>query len=66
MEDNGLRDLERLCAHVEDPRMERNTRHRVWENSMIAMCGAEGWVDSEVCGKAQAVFLTDLLDVPHG
>lgn len=35
-EENNLRDLESLCAHVEDPRLERTTRHR-WRDIIISL-----------------------------
>lgn len=61
MEENERRDLERLVAQMEDPRMERTTRHRVQESIMRALCGvicgAEGWVEIEAFGKPQDAFL---------
>lgn len=70
MEENDLRDLECLCAPVEDPRMERTTRHRVRDSIVVAICGvicgAERWADIEVRGKAKEAFCVDVLDGPMG
>lgn len=56
MEDNELRDLESLFAQVEDPRMERTKLHRLRDIIMLAICGAEGWVEIEEFGKAKEAF----------
>ncbi len=49
MEENDLRDLERLFAQVDDPRMERTKMHRLQDIILLAicgvLCGAEGWVE---------------------
>ena len=66
MEDNDLRVLESLFAQVEDPRMERTKRHRLRDIIILAICGAEGWVDIEEFGKAKEAFFTDLLDLSNG
>jgi predicted transposase YbfD/YdcC len=70
MEDNEPRDLERLFAQVEDPRIERTKLHRLRDISILAICGvicgAEGWVEIEEFGKAKEAFFTTWLDLPNG
>jgi len=70
MEENDLRDLERIFAQVEDPRMERTRLHRLRDIIIIAICGvicgAEGWVDIEEFGKAKEAWFTELLKLPNG
>jgi hypothetical protein len=47
-----------------------NRRHLLRDILVIAVCavmsGAEGWEDIEEYGKANAAWLGDLLDLPHG
>jgi predicted transposase YbfD/YdcC len=70
MEENDLRDLESLFAHVEDPRMERTKLHRLRDIIILAICGvicgAEGWAEIEEFGKAKEAFFTNWLDLPNG
>ena len=70
MEERDLRDLETIFAQVEDPRIERTKGHRLRDIMILArcgvICGAEGWGDSEECGKAQEAWCTELLGLPHG
>jgi predicted transposase YbfD/YdcC len=70
MKENDLRDLERIFAQVEDPRMERTKRHRLRDIILLAICGvicgAEGWVEIEEFGKAKEAFFQELLDLPNG
>jgi len=70
MEENDLRALESVFAHVQDPRMERTKLHRLRDIIILAICGvicgAEGWVEIEEFGKAKEAFFTDLLDLPNG
>ena len=46
------------------------SRHRLRDILVLAVCagigGAEGWEDLDEYGKAQAAWLADLLDLPHG
>jgi DDE_Tnp_1-associated len=66
MEDNELRDLESIFAQVEDPRMERTKLHRLRDIIILAICGAEGWVEIEEFGKAKKAWFTELLALPNG
>ncbi len=70
MTDNDLRDLERIFAQVEDPRMERTKLHRLRDIIILAICGvicgAEGWVEIEEFAKAKEAFFTELLDLSNG
>src|SRR3989442_4748427 len=59
-------------AALTDPRcpFAPNRRHLLMDILVIAVCavisGAEGWEDMEEYGKANAEWLGDLLDLPHG
>ena len=59
-------------AALTDPRcpFAPNSRHLLMDILVIAVCavisGAEGWEDMEEYGKANAEWLGDLLDLPHG
>src|SRR5260370_37183647 len=70
MEENDLRDLERIFAQVEDPRIERTKLYRLRDIIILAicgvLCGAEGWVEIEEFGKAKEAFFTELLDLSNG
>lgn len=70
MEERGIRDLETIFAHVEDPRMDRTKLHRLRDIIIIAICGvicgADGWVGIEEFGKAKEEWLTELLQLPNG
>jgi hypothetical protein len=70
MDEGALRDLETIFRQVEDPRVERTKRHRWRDSSMLAIggviCGAEGWVEIEVFGKAKEACFTEWLRLPHG
>lgn len=39
MQENDLRNLESIFAHVEDPRMERTKLHRLRDIIILAICG---------------------------
>ena len=45
-----MRDLESVFAQVEDPRMERTKLHCLRDIIILAICGAEGWVEIEEFG----------------
>lgn len=70
MGEKDLRDLERIFAQVEDPRMERTKLHRLRDIIILAicgvLCGAEGWAEIEEFGKAKEAFFTELLALPNG
>ena len=59
-------------AALTDPRcpFAPNSRHLLMDILVIAVCavisGAEGWEDIEEYGEANAEWLKDLLDLPHG
>lgn len=59
-------------AALTDPRcpFAPNSRQLLMDILVIAVCavisGAEGWEDSEEYGQANAAWLGDLLDLPHG
>jgi len=60
------------CAALTDPRCPHapKSRHRLRDILVMAVCavisGAEGWEDLEEYGQANAAWLGDLLDLPHG
>ena len=59
-------------AALSDPRSAHapNQRHELIDILLIAVCavicGADGWEDIEEYGKAQAEWLAQVLDLPHG
>ena len=59
-------------AALSDPRSAHapNQRHELIDILVIAVCavicGADGWEDIEEYGKAQAEWLAQVLDLPHG
>src|SRR5258708_17530573 len=66
MEEGDLKALETTFAQVEDPRIERTKRHRLRDIIVLAICGAEGWVEIEAFGKAKEAWFTQLLNLPNG
>ena len=70
MEKGELRDLETIFSQIEDPRVERTKRHQLRDIIILAMCGvicgAEGWVEIEECGRAKEAWFTELLNLPNG
>jgi hypothetical protein len=62
--------LQTCFATVEDPRIECTKRHKLLDIIIIAICGvicgAEGWVEIEEFGKAKAMWLKELLELPNG
>jgi DDE family transposase len=60
------------CAALTDPRCPHapKSRYRLRDILVMAVCagisGAEGWEDLEEYGQANAAWLGDLLDLPHG
>lgn len=71
----GMRVPSSFHAHfaaLTDPRcpLAPNNRHLLMDILVIAVCavisGAEGWEDIEEYGQANAEWLGDLLDLPHG
>jgi hypothetical protein len=62
MEEKQRQDLEELFAEVEDPRIERTKRHRLRDIILLAICGADGWVEIEEFGKAKEALFTEWLD----
>jgi hypothetical protein len=66
LDQEPLLSLETLLAAVEDPRVERTKRHKLLDIIIIAICGAEGWVEIEEFGKAKEGWLKSLLELPNG
>jgi predicted transposase YbfD/YdcC len=57
-------------AELPDPRVERTRRHRLQDIVTIAICavicGAEGWTDMELFGKAKESWFRTFLELPNG
>lgn len=55
---------------LEDERKDKGKRHPLLDIIIIAICavicGAEGWSDIEVFGKAKRRWLAQFLTLPHG
>jgi predicted transposase YbfD/YdcC len=56
-------------AELPDPRIERTRRHRLQDIVTIAICavicGAEGWTDMELFGKAKESWFKTFLELPN-
>jgi len=57
-------------ATLDDPRIDRTKRHKLLDIVSIAICavicGADGWVGVEECGKAKEKWLRTFLELPNG
>jgi len=57
-------------AEVSDPRVERTKEHYLLDIIVIAVCavicGADNWVEIEMWGQENAVWLAQYLDLPNG
>lgn len=63
--------IEEPCSKVTDPRnKDRMKNHKLIDITGIAICavicGAEGWVDMELCGKGKGSELRTFLELPNG
>ncbi len=60
----------RHFASLTDKRMQGKTRHNLLDIIVITICavicGADGWTDVEVYGKAKYEWLAGFLELPHG
>lgn len=67
-----LRDVAigQYVATVDDPRMDRTKAHAFRDSIIIAMCavicGADGWVEVEACGKTKQDWPVPFLALPNG
>jgi hypothetical protein len=51
---------------VKDPRTGNAKQHLLLDILVIAICGADTWVEVEVWGKANRKWLRTFLELPHG
>ncbi len=62
--------ISRHFASLTDKRMERKRKHNLMNILVITICavicGADGWTDVEVYGKAKHGWLESFLELPHG
>ena len=47
-------------------RKDRTKDHKLIDIIVIAICGAEGWVDIELFGKSKLPWLKTFLELPNG
>jgi predicted transposase YbfD/YdcC len=70
MDVEAPRALLRLFDQVEDPRVERSKLHRLSDILVITLCGvicgADGWTEVELFGRAKIDWLRRFLELPHG
>ena len=56
--------------NIEDPRIERNKKHLVWDIISLTICavvcGCETWEEIELYGKEKEGWLKTILELPHG
>ncbi len=57
-------------GHIEDPRSEHLTQHKLIDILVIAICaticGADGWEQIATCGRAKQEWFKQFLELPHG
>ena len=55
---------------IEDPRIERNKKHQIWDIICLTICavvcGCETWEEIELYGKEKKQWLSGILDLPNG
>ena len=56
--------------NIEDPRIERNKKHLVWDIISLTICavvcGCETWEEIELYGKEKESWLKTILELPNG
>lgn len=56
--------------NIEDPRMERNKKHLIWDIISLTICaivcGCETWEEIELYGKEKQDWLSTILELPNG
>lgn len=70
MDVEASRGLLRTFEAVQDPRVERTKRHRLFDILAITIlgviCGADTWTEIELFGKAKHDWLKTFLELPNG
>jgi predicted transposase YbfD/YdcC len=70
MDVDATRGLLRAFAQLEDPRMDRTRLHSLTDILTIAICaticGADGWPDVVLFGRAKEKWFRTFLDLPNG
>ncbi len=70
MSEIAVRSIETHFGGLEDSRADLGKRHQLLDIMVIAICGvicgADGWVDVEMFGKAKERWLRQFLELPHG
>lgn len=70
MSETPVASIEEHFSNLEDERKDKGKRHQLLDIIIIAICGvicgAEGWSDVEVFGKAKRKWLEQFLTLPHG
>jgi predicted transposase YbfD/YdcC len=70
MSETPVASIEEHFGNLEDERKDKGKRHQLLDIIIIAICGvicgAEGWSDVEVFGKAKRKWLEQFLTLPHG
>ena len=61
-----VRSIETHFGGLEDSRADLGKRHQLLDIMVIAICGADGWVDVEMFGKAKERRLRQFHELPHG
>ena len=62
--------IEQYFGDLSDPRSGQNVQHPLLSIMTIAICGvicgADTWMDIEMCGQAKQGWFETFLDLPHG
>lgn len=70
MADNPTPSIIHHFSSIEDPRLDRQKKHKLQDIFFITLCtvicGADNWVAIEEFGKAKVDWFTELLGLQHG
>lgn len=70
MTEEPLGNIRKHFGKLKDPRIERCKEHKLLDIIVLAvcgvLCGAEGWTDIEMFGKAKIEWFGKFLELPHG
>lgn len=70
MTEEAFGNIRKHFGKLKDPRIERCKEHKLLDMIVLAvcgvLCGAEGWTDIEMFGKAKIEWFRKYLELPHG
>jgi predicted transposase YbfD/YdcC len=66
MDNKPIASVEHHFSGLTDPRIERTRLHKLLDIVVIAICGADNWVEVESFGQAKQKWLKTFLELPNG